>query len=382
MHRFNVGVIGLGFIGNAHVEALRRLGNVNVIAVADSMDWKRKGDAICVPHSYENYKELIDNEELDAVHICTPNSTHFEIAMYAMQKGIAVMLEKPFTVSVDEARALCEYASNHKIIGAVNHSLRMNPMVMEMKGLAKNGSLGRRIFAIHGSYLQDWLLFDTDWSWRLDSKMSGKTRAFSDIGTHWIDMVENITGLKAVEVLAEFDTVYKQRKRPLGEVQTFSSSSGMKYKDFDVDTEDWCSVLFRFNNGAIGSANISQVTAGRKNQQVIAISGSDASLYWENERSNELWIGHRNEFNQVVVKDPSLVEPLARKVISYPGGHVEGFPDTLKQQFKLFYEALEKKSTERAEFALFKDGLREMIITDCVYRSAMERRWIEIKEDL
>ena len=380
MRKFRVGVIGLGFIGNAHVEALRRLGNIDVVAVADAVNWTEKAEAIAVPHSYSNYKDLIDNESLDAVHICTPNSTHFEIAMYAMEKGLAVMLEKPFTISVEEARKLCDYAESHGIVGGVNHSLRMNPMVMEMKALVKKGAIGNRIYAVQGGYLQDWLLYDTDWSWRLDSKLSGKTRAFSDIGTHWIDMVENITGLRAVETLAEFSIVHPVRKKPVGTVQTFSTSAASEYTDFNVDTEDWCSILFRFDNGAIGSANISQVTAGRKNQQIIEISGSVASLLWDNEKSNELWIGHRGEFNQIVVKDPGLAEPLAKSVISYPGGHVEGFPDTFKQQFKLFYEAVEKKSTEGAEFALFKDGLREMIITDSVYRSSQERRWVKIEE--
>ena len=380
MRKFTVGVIGLGFIGMAHVEALRRLGNVEVAAVADPDSCEAKAASIGVQHAYSSYKELIDNEKLDAVHICTPNSTHFEIAMYAMEHGLAVMLEKPFTVSIDEAKVLCEYAEKNGIIGGVNHSLRMNPMVMEMKALVQKGLLGDRIYAICGGYIQDWLLYDTDWSWRLDSKLSGKTRAFSDIGTHWIDMVENITGLRAVEVLAEFEIAHKIRKKPVGTVQTFSSSTGMKYTDFPVDTEDWCSVLFRFDNGAIGSANMSQITAGRKNQQIIDISGSEASLHWDNEHSNELWIGRRDEYNQIVVKDPGLVEPLAKRVISYPGGHNEGFPDTFKQQFRLFYDALEHNSTEGAEISLFRDGLREMIVNDCVYRSAMERKWIRIEE--
>ena len=210
--------------------------------------------------------------------------------------------------------------------------------------------------------------------------MSGKTRAFSDIGTHWIDMVEDITGQRAVELLAEFEIMHKTRKKPLKEVATFSGMAlrPEDYEDVPIETEDWCSILFRFENGAIGSVNVSQVTAGRKNQQIISISGSKCALHWDSEDSQELWIGRRETFNQKAPKDPSILSKEACGVIGYPGGHVEGFPDTFKAQFDKFYHAVINKDTSKKDFAGFEDGLREMILNEKVYESAQKRVWVKI----
>lgn len=379
MKKMRVGIIGIGFIGAAHIEALRRLGYVEVVALADAQGAKEKAAELFVPRGYDDYKEMIDKEDLDAVHICTPNFLHHEMAMYAIAKGVAVMVEKPFTVTLKEAQELDAFAKEKKIVAGVNHTLRMFPQVMEMKALMEKGEVGD-VFAVHGCYLQDWLYFDTDWNWRLESAVSGKTRAFSDIGSHWIDMVENIIGQKAVELLAEFRTVHEIRKKPIKEIETFSGVS-LKPEDYEekkIDTEDWCTILFKFEKGALGCVNVSQVTAGRKNQQVIEISGSKCSLKWDSEDSNELWIGRRDSYNQKVPKDPSLVEPMAAEVIGYPGGHVEGYPDTFKMQFKKFYEAISKRETVNVEFATFEDGVREMLLNDKVYESASKRAWITI----
>ena len=379
MRKMRAGVIGVGFIGAAHIEALRRLGFVEVVALADAIGAEQKAADLYVPKGYSDYKEMIDKENLDAVHICTPNFLHFEMAMYAMSKGVNVVMEKPFTVTLDEAEKLCAYAKEHKIVTAVNHSLRMYPQIMQMKALVEKGEVGD-IYAVHGSYLQDWLFLDTDWSWRLEPEISGKTRAFSDIGSHWIDMVETIMDQKAVELIAEFETVHKTRKKPLKEVATYSGMAlrPEDYEEKEIKTEDWCTILFRFEKGTLGCVNISQVTAGRKNQQIISISGSKCSMHWDSEDSNELWIGRRETYNQKVAKDPSIVEPMAQEVISYPGGHVEGFPDTFKQQFKKFYAAVEKGDTSKQDFASFEDGKREMYLNDKVYESAKKRCWVKL----
>ena len=379
MKKLRVGVIGIGFIGAAHVEALRRLGYVEVVAVANHNNGAQKAKELFVEHGYDDYREMIDKESLDAVHICTPNNTHYEMAMYAMEHGVNVMLEKPFTMTIEEAEKLCSYAKEHQIVTGVNHSLRMNPQVQQMKAMVQSGEVGD-IYAVTGCYLQDWLYLDSDWSWRLEPELSGKTRAFSDIGTHWIDMVENITGQRAVEVLAEFEIVHKTRKKPKKQVATFSGMAlrPEDYEDVPIKTEDWCSILFRFENGAIGSVNVSQVTAGRKNQQVISISGSKCALHWDSEDSQELWIGRRETFNQKAPKDPSILSKAAQSVIGYPGGHVEGFPDTFKMQFEKYYQSVLNKDTSKKDFANFEDGLREMILNERVYESAQKRAWVKI----
>lgn len=379
MKRFRTCIIGVGFIGAAHIEALRRLGNVEVVAVSDIPNAEAKATANCVPKGYTDYREMLDTEKPDVVHICTPNVAHYEMAMYAMERGIAVVCEKPLTKTLAEAEKLAAYARQHKIVTAVNFNCRWYPQVIQSKAMVQSGELGE-IFTVHGSYLQDWLYYQTDYSWRLEPEMSGESRAFADIGSHWMDMVEFVTGLKVQELMADFETFHKVRKKPLKPVETYSGMA-LRPEDYEekaIGTEDYCSVLFKLENGARGCCTTSQVFAGRKNQMVLAIGGSKCALHWDSEDSNELWIGRRECFNQKAAKDPSILSPLAASTISYPGGHVEGFPDTFKQSFKAIYAAVEKGDTTRGLFANFEDGLREMTLCDAVIKSAKTRQWVKV----
>lgn len=381
MKRFKACVIGVGFIGAAHIEALRRLGNVDVVAVADFPSGAAKAEAHCVPRGYNDYKEMLDTEKPDVVHICTPNASHYEMAMYAMEHGIAVVCEKPLTTTVEQARELVACAKKYGVVNAVNFNCRWYPQVMQTRSMIERGEVGK-IYSVHGSYLQDWLFLDTDYSWRLEPEVSGESRAFGDIGSHWIDMVESAAGLRATEVFADFATFHKTRKKPLKPVDTYSGMAlrPEDYAEVPIDTEDYCAVLFHFDNGAIGSCVINQVFAGRKNQITYNISGSNCSLRWDSEDSNDLWVGRREGYNQKIPKDPSLLDPLAASVNGYPGGHVEGFPDTFKQNFKAIYAAIEKGDTSRGLFATFEDGLREMTLCDAIIRSSKEGRWVKVEE--
>ena len=381
MKKFRACVIGVGFIGAAHIEALRRLGNVEVVALSDIPNAQAKADAFFVPKGYDDYKEMLDTEKPDVVHICTPNSSHYEMAMYAMQRNIAVICEKPLTRTLDEAKQLAAYAREHKIVTGVNFNCRWYPQIMQVKAMIANGEVGD-IRTIHGGYLQDWLYYDTDYSWRLEPEVSGESRAFADIGSHWIDLVESATGLRVVELMADFETFHKIRRKPLKPIETYSGMAlrPEDYEEKPIGTEDYCTVLFRFNNGAHGTCTISQVFAGRKNQILLSIAGSKCSLQWDSEDSNELWVGRRDGFNQKAAKDPSILSPLARASISYPGGHVEGFPDTFKQNFKAIYAAIETGDTGKQVFATFEDGLREMQLCDAVVRSARADHWVKVDE--
>ena len=381
MRTFRACVVGIGFVGAAHIETLRRLGNVEVVALSNTSNAQAKAEAYFVPKGYTDYREMLDTEKPDVVHICTPNASHYEIAMYAMQRNIAIVCEKPLTKTLEEARELAAYARAHKIVTGVNFNCRWYPQTLQIKAMIDNGEVGD-IRTIHGGYIQDWLFYDTDYSWRLEPEVSGESRAFADIGSHWIDLVESVTGLRVIEVMADFATFHKTRKKPLKPIETFSGMA-LKPEDYEekaVNTEDFCTVLFRFNNGAHGSCVISQVFAGRKNQTQLSISGSKCSLFWDSEDSNELWIGHRDGFNQKAAKDPSLLSPLARAAIGYPGGHVEGFPDTFKQNFKAIYAAIESGNTNKQVFANFEDGLRGMQLCDAVVRSARTDRWVKVEE--
>lgn len=379
MKRFRTCVIGVGFIGAAHIEALRRLGNVEVVAVSDIPNAEAKAAANCVPKGYADYREMLDQEKPDFVHICTPNVAHYEMAMYAMERGIAVVCEKPLTKTLAEAEKLAAYAREHHIITGVNFNCRWYPQVVQSKAMVQAGELGE-IFTVHGGYLQDWLYLPTDYSWRLEPEMSGESRAFADIGSHWMDMVEFVTGSRVYELLADFETFHKVRKKPLKPVDTYSGMAlrPEDYEEKPIGTEDYCSVLFKLDNGAHGCCAISQVFAGRKNQLLLDIGGSKCALHWDSEDSNELWVGRRECFNQKAVKDPSILSPLAASAISYPGGHAEGFPDTFKQNFKAIYAAAEKGDATGALFATFEDGLREMTLCDAVIRSARARQWVKV----
>jgi len=377
--QFRACVVGMGFIGGAHIEALRRLGNVTVTALATTTNPAEKASAHNVPRGYCDYREMIDAEMPDAVHICTPNDSHCEMALYAMERGIAVMLEKPMTRTLSEARQLADYAEARHIPNAVNFNCRWYPQVLQAKSMVLNGELGE-IFAVQGSYLQDWMLLDTDYNWRAEPALSGESRVFADIGSHWIDLAETVTGLRVTEVMADFATFHPVRKKPLKPIATFSGITlrPEDYKEIPVTTEDYCTVLYHFNNGAHGVCTVTQMMAGRKNQILLSIGGSKRSVSWNSDDSNELWIGSRDSFNQKAAKDPALLSPLARTAISYPGGHVEGYPDTFKQNFKAFYTALEDGTASNGTFATIADGLREMEIGQAVLTSAKERRWVEV----
>ena len=377
MKTYKAGVIGTGFIGVAHVEALRRLGNIEVVAITDTQDHKIKAEMMNIPNSFADYKEMMDTLELDMIHICTPNNTHHEIAMYAMKKGINVVCEKPMTKTADEAKEMYEYAKEHNIVNAVNFHNRFNPMVHQIKRMASGGELGE-IISVHGGYVQDWLLLETDFNWRINSKESGQTRAVADIGSHWIDTVEYVTQLKVTEIFAEFLTYHKKRKKFLKPVETFSKAQeDAEYEEVPIDTEDIAVVMLRFDNGAIGNAFISQMFSGRKNKISIFIGGSKQSAEWDSERLNEMIIGERDNFNKIFDKDPAILSPETQKIVDYPGGHVEGFPDTFKQCFRQVYSSIADRE-KNYDFATFEDGYRQMVLEEKIFESANSGKWIKV----
>lgn len=383
MKQFRAGIVGVGFIGTAHIEALRRLGNVEVAAITDVANAQSKADTLFISKGYTDYKSMIDTESLDAIHICTPNETHYEIARYALEHDVNVVCEKPMTTTLSEARALHALAKQKSLIGAVNFMNRFYPMVCQMRELVRLGEVGD-VFSIHGSYLQDWLLLETDYSWRMEPKVSGESRAFADIGSHWIDLVEFVTGLQVVEVMADFAIFHKTRNKPLKSVGTYSDMAmcPMDYREVSITTEDYASVLFHFENDTRGACTLSQMCAGRKNQMVVTISGSKCTLQWDTEDSNNLWIGRRERDNGLLTKEPTILADTAKRITAYPGGHVEGFPDAFKQMFRQFYATIGNGANDGFDFATFQDGVREMELNEKIIQSAKERRWIAVNGDI
>lgn len=370
-------VIGAGFIGVVHIEQLRRLGDVEVVALVERTQAEEKAKKLGIARGYQDYKEMIDWEKPDCIHICTPNNTHYEIAKYAIEKGIHVVCEKPMTCSLAEAEELRKLAKEAGVIHAMNFNYRFYPMAYQMREMVRSGEVGQ-IYTIHGSYLQDWLYLDTDYNWRLEKSASGESRAFADIGSHWIDLVEFVTGLKVVEVLADFATFHPTRKKPKKSIETYSGMA-LKPEDYEevaIDTEDYATVLFHMDNGAHAVCTISQVFAGRKNQLRLAVGGSQCAVEWDSERSNELWVGKRGEANRQYVKDPSVLAPATAQLSSYPGGHVEGFADSFKQNFRKIYDRI--ATGKVGDYADFETGYREMKLGEKIIQSAKEKCWVRI----
>ena len=371
MKKYKTAVVGAGFIGVAHVEALRRLGNVSVVALCNRSNSEKKAKELYIENNYKDYKKMIDELDLDFIHICTPNNSHFNIAKYALENDINVVLEKPMTFNVKEAKILTDLAKDKQLINVINFHNRLYPTNIHIKNMIKANEIGD-IISINGVYLQDWLLFDTDYSWRLNSNESGLTRSVADIGSHWMDLVEYLTGLKIKSVFAEFKTYYNKRKKPLGKTESFSTKVNKDFKEFNIDTEDIALILFRFNNGAIGNVTISQMSAGNKNNLSVNISGTKASINWSLTDLENIKVGYRDRPNEIIPKD-FLITNDAINSIDFPSGHIEGFPDSIKHVFKEIYS-----KTKIKHYATFKDGLRQMIICEKIYESAKNNKWIDI----
>ena len=379
MSKIKVGVIGTGFIGPAHIEALRRLGFVEVVALAD-VDQEtadEKAGQLFVEKGYGDYRDLFADNEISVVHICTPNHLHYPMVKEALLAGKHVICEKPLAMTTKEGEELIELAKEKGLVNAVHYNLRYYPLVQEAKAMVERGDLGK-ILAVNGSYQQDWLFYPTDYNWRLVSKLSGDTRAVSDIGTHWFDMVEFITGLRVKKCCADFATFYPIRKKPLKAIETYTGKllEASDYEDVSIDTEDYASILLRYDGGAHGSVTVNQVAAGRKNRCYVEIYGDKKSLWWDSENPNELWIGRRDGKNELLIKDPSLMYPEATAFVSYPGGHTEGFPDTSRQMFGQIYQHILEK--DDSVFPDFVDGTRELALCEAIMESAKTERWVDV----
>jgi predicted dehydrogenase len=379
MKTIKVGMLGTGFMGKVHTEALRRLGNVEVAAVGGSSQAvaDKFATSYFVPKAYGDWRTLIADPSLDAVHVCTPNVLHFPMVKAALESGKHVVCEKPLTMNAAEARELVALAAQKKLANCVNHNLRYYPVVQQIRSMISAGELGE-ILVVNGTYFQDWLLYDTDWNWRATAESGGELRAMGDIGSHWMDMVQHLTGLKITAVCAELTPIHKTRKRPKGSVETFTGKklNPSDYETVEVTTDDFGAVLLHLGDRARGSFAVSQVSAGRKNRFQFEIYGTKCGVTWNQERPDELWIGHRNQPNQIIIKDPSLLDARAATFADLPGGHSEGYDDTFKQIFRRFYARVADPSAP-IEYPTFEDGAWGMHLLETVQASSKARAWVQ-----
>ena len=385
MSQVNVAIIGSGFMGAAHLDALRRVPGVQVVAIAsvDTPRAKELAEQFGIGHVTSDWRELLGRADVHAVHNCTPNNLHFEVNKALIEAGKHVLSEKPLTMTSAESGELVRLARQKGVVAAINFNYRGYPLVQQARGMVERGELGE-LFLVHGHYLQDWLLYETDYNWRLESAVSGASRAMGDIGSHWFDLVQFITGRHVRRVFAHLFRVHQSRKKPKQEVETYKGKeqgAPQEYDQVSIDTEDGGFVLLELDGGLRGSLVVSQVSAGRKNRQWIEVDGSKSALSWDQEQPNTLWIGHRDRANERLIKDGSLLDANARGYAHYPGGHPEGYPDGPRNLFRNLYRYIasgKKPGSDAADFPTFEDGDAEVRIVEAVLRSNEQGAWVEV----
>ncbi len=374
-------IVGSGFIAYAHIEALRR-NNIEVSAIVSQTKQMAEQKAIewGIPKAYESLDELLKDDSINVVHLATPNHLHYSQAIACLKAGKHVFCEKPLAMNSKESLEMIKLAKEKNLVAAINFNLRFYPMVQMAKDYIQKDKLGD-VFIAQGFYSQDWLLYDTDWNWRLSSEEGGSLRAVADIGSHWLDMITFITGLKVKSVFADFKIFHETRKCPINAMDTFSgkASCNSEYEEMPISTEDFAMIMLKFENGARGMTGISQVSAGRKNRLLFEVYGSKSGISWDSEKPNSLWIGHRDQANEILMKDPSLMPSELSYLSAFPGGHQEGFPDVIKNIIYKVYTYIENGDfTIKPEFPTFEDGHYEVLLCESLEKSAKEEKWIDL----
>lgn len=377
MKKLKTAIIGTGFIGPVHAEAVRRTGLSKVVAIAGSSQEKarEKADQLGIKDAYADYRRMLLDSDIDVVHITTPNHLHFQMAKDVLASGRHVVCEKPLAMTSQEGKELLSLAQKSGLVAAVNLNCRAYPMIQQARAMVEAGEVGE-VFCVNGSYHQDWLFLKTDYNWRLEPDKSGESRAVADIGSHWFDAIQHVTGDRVTRVMADFATFHKTRKRPLKAVETYANMrlSPADYEDVPIHTEDYAAVLFRLGRGGHGTFTANQAAAGRKNKLYFEIYGSKCSLAFDSERPNELFIGRRDGSNLMMMKDPSLMHPKAQTFSSYPGGHIEGFADSTKHTMMNIYKAILGQG-KQGDYPDFNDGVNELLLCEAVCRSHRNQAW-------
>jgi predicted dehydrogenase len=380
MNQLGAAVIGVGFVGRAHLESLRRQGiPVQGILGSSPERTEEARRSLRMDRAYRSLQELVEDPAVNVVHVCTPNHVHFEESEAALKAGKHVLCEKPLAMDTREGAALVESAKKNARVGGVAYNLRYYPLCQEARSIIQRGLIGEPRL-VHASFLQDWLLYPSDWNWRLESQLGGELRAVSDIGTHCLDMLTWLTGRKVTEVCADLATIIPVRRKPRGRVESFKKATVTEFDEIKISTDDYASVLLRFEGGTRGMVTVSQISAGRKARLWWEIDGSEGALAWNSEEPNTLWLGHRNQPNQTMPKDPALMSPAARGYSVYPGGHTEGYPDTFARLFQDFYAYIERGDfSAPRSFPTFETGHEELVFCDAILASSRERKWMPVK---
>ena len=372
-------VIGSGFIGTVHIEALRRIG-VQVHGLLGSTPERgaERAQRLGVTRAYASLDELLDDSKVEVVHVTSPNHLHFPQTREILAAGRHVICEKPLAMTSQESAELVRLAGLSGNVAAVNFNLRFYPLNQHVRAVVREGGLGN-VRLISGHYFQDWLLMETDWNWRLQPDRGGALRAVGDIGSHWLDLTSFITGLRVESVMADMETFIQTRQQPHGSVETFSTERAAETLATAIATEDVANILIRYETGARGVVSISQISPGRKNSLQYQIDGSLAAASWDSEQPDQVWTGYRDRPNEILIKNPALMNEAGRRTAALPGGHVEGFADTFAALFRTVYADVgEGSMSADPVYATFADGHEEMLVGDAIAQSARTRGWMGI----
>ena len=382
MKRIKVGLIGTGYIGMVHLEMLRRLGGVGVVALAGTNgELARQAAAkFGIARIHGTAEALIGDPEVEGVHDCAPNNVHFAINAAAIRAGKEVLSEKPLALNSRESAELLALAEKHGTATAINFCYRYYPVVQEAAARARRGDLGD-VRAFVGHFLQDWLFFETDYSWRLDPKVAGRANVVADLGSHWCDLVQFITGQKIVEVMAELHTCLPKRRKPKGGVLSFGAGRAGESEEVAITLDDYAALFLKLSNGARGSFTTCQAAAGRKVDIELQVFGSKESYAWSHVHPNALWIGHREKANEVFYESSIHQAEETRKYATLPTGHPMGYHDAVFNLFRDYYEALARKQAGKPALATcpdFRTGHEMMCVIDAAVESDRSGRWIKV----
>lgn len=384
MKTIKAGIIGTGYIGISHIEAIRRIGFAELAAVADANVAlaQKKADEFCIPRCYETIDALLADPDIQIIHNCTPNNLHASINEKVIRSGKHLFSEKPLARNSEESGMLVKCLEDHPdVVAAVNFNYRMNPLVQEIKSRIVRGDIGK-VNLVHGSYLQDWLLYDTDYNWRLEPEICGISRCVADIGSHWMDAVQHVTGSRITKVCADLVTVIPVRKKPKGQVETFSVSKDLEYEEKAIVTEDYGAILFQMENGAHGVFYVSEVSAGHGCALNFEIDGSKATLQWNQQTADQMWMGFRDQDNLTVMRNPNSLSPEAKAISYLAKGHPEGWNDAFKNNIYSFYQYIrsgKRLGTDPCTFATFQDADYIIRLTEAIVESHKTQQWITMK---
>ncbi len=381
MQKLKVGIVGMGYIGESHIEAVRRIGLCDLYAVADTNVAlaKQKAENYGIPKVYDTVEALLADPAIDAVHNCTPNFLHTEINKKILRSGKHLLSEKPLAMSYAQARELVELKKAYPdTVAAVNFNYRLNPMVQEMRSRVAAGQIGK-VRVVTGQYQQDWLLYDTDYSWRLEPEVAGASCAIADIGSHWMDLMQHITDDRISEVCADLKTVIPVRKKPLRQVETFTSQAAEDYEEVQVKNEDYGAVLFKTEKGVFGVFHVSEVAAGHGCYFGLEINGETGSYAWNQEQNDRLWIGRRDADNGQVIRDPNYISPQARPYTALAMGHPEGWNDAFKGNLYAFYRYIVGDRQEPPVFSTLEQAAYVVKLTEAIVESSRKRAWVQVE---